>query len=62
MCLSDHDPVRALVGEVAKLLAPKALDLDEVPRLPLDIIGVHFAIGRVAVVILLENNGNGGRT
>ena len=45
MCIADLGPVRALVGKVAKLLAPKALELAEVLSLSLAIIGVHFAIG-----------------
>ena len=45
VCLANLGPIRALVGKVAKLLAPKALELVELLRLPLAIIGVHFAIG-----------------
>ena len=37
--------IRALVGKVAELLAFAALDLDNVPRLPLDIVGMCFAAG-----------------
>ena len=44
MFLANIGPVRAIVGEVAKFLAPEALELSEVPRLPLAIIDVYFAI------------------
>ena len=45
MCLAGLSPVRALVGKVAKFLTPEALDLSEVPRIPLAIIGVNFSVG-----------------
>ena len=60
-CVSPiFGPVRELVGKVAKFLAPEALDLDEVPRIPMVIICVCFAIDQVVVVILSENDGTGG--
>ena len=60
MCLADLGPVRALVGEVAKLLEFEALDLSMVPGLPLAIIGVHLATVRIIVIILRKNGGAGG--
>ena len=62
MCLAQIGPVRELVGEVTKLLAPEVLDLSEVPRKHLAIIGVHFSVGRVNVMILRTDNGAGWRT
>ena len=45
MYLADLGPVMSLVGKMDELLAPEALYLAKVPRLPLDIIGVSFSIG-----------------
>ena len=61
MCISDIGPVRALVVEVAKFLAPEALDLSEFSSLPVDIIGVCFAIVRVILFVLHKNDSAGGR-
>ena len=60
MCLSDLGPIRALVGKMAKFLASEALELAEVSRLPMAIIGVCFAIGRVVVFFMREDDGAGG--
>ena len=61
MRIADLGPVRALVGKVAKFMAPESLDLAEVPRLLLAIIGVCLAIVQVVIIILREDNGAGGR-
>ena len=45
MRLASLGPVRALVEKLSTLMEPEALDLDEVLRLPLEIIGVHLAVG-----------------
>ena len=60
MRLANLGPVRALVGKVTKLLEFEALDLSKVHRLPLAIIGVHFAAGWTVVIILSEDDGTGG--
>ena len=52
MCIAGLGPIRALVGKVAKLMAPESLDLAEFPRLPISIIGVRLAVGQVVVNIL----------
>ena len=61
MCLGGLGLVRALVGKVAKFLTLEALDLAEVPRLLLVIIGVRLAVGKVIVTLLLEDDGSGRR-
>ena len=62
MRLVGLGPVRALVGEVAKLMEPKALDLAEVSRILLSIIGVRLAVGRAIVIILRKDNSARRRT
>ena len=62
MYLFGIGPVRALVGEVAKLLAPEALELAKVLRLSLAIFGVHLAVVRVVVIIVCKDNGAWRRT
>ena len=62
MCFAGIGPVSALVGEVAKLLAPEGLELDEVLRLLLSIIGVRLSFGRVFFIILRKDDVAGRRT
>ena len=62
MRLVGLGPVRKLVGEVAKLMEPKALDLAEVSRILLSIIGVRLAVGRAIVIILRKDNSARRRT
>ena len=56
MRLANLGPVRALFGAVAELLVFEALELAKVPRLPLNIIGVCFAVVRVIIIILHEDD------
>ena len=60
--LAGLGPVRSLVGKVAKFMSLEALDLAEVLRIPLAIVGVHIAVGRVIVIILRKDNGAWRRT
>ena len=60
MRLTGLGPIRALVGEVAELVAFEALELAKVPRLHLDIFGINFAAGRIVVIIVREDDGAGG--
>ena len=62
MRLTGLGAVRDLVGEVAKLLAPEGLELDEVLRLLLSIIGVRLSFGRVFFIILRKDDVAGRRT
>ena len=60
MRLSDLVPIRAIFGKMTKLLAFELLELSKVPRLPLGIVGVHFAAGRTIVVIMGKDDVAGG--
>ena len=62
MRLVSVGPVIKLVDKVSKYMAPEALDLAEVPRLLLAIIGVRFPFGRVIVTILRKDNDTWRRT
>ena len=59
MRLIDIGPLRALVGEITKLLAFESLGLAKVPRLPLVIVGIRFAAAWVLVIILSKDDGSG---
>ena len=52
MCIAGLGPIRALVGEVAELVAFEALELAKTPRLTMEIIDVCFAAGCASVIIL----------
>ena len=56
MCLTGLDPGRALVDEVEKCMAPEALNIAEVPRLPLNIIGLRLAFGQVVIIMLHKDH------
>ena len=56
MRLAGPVPIRALVGKAAKLLSPEALDLAEVLRLPMSIVGVCLNFGLVLVILLHKEN------
>ena len=53
-------PLGHLLKKMTKLLAFGALDLTKVPRPPLAIVGMNFDAGRTVIIILIEDNGNGG--
>ena len=62
MSLDGLGPIRALLGEVGKLLASETIDLAEVPRIFLAIVGMHLAVGRAVVIILHKDDGAWRRT
>ena len=62
MCIASIGPVRVLVGEVAKLIAPEALELAEVPRITMTIVGVRLAVGRIVIIILHKDDSAWRRT
>ena len=62
MRLADLGLVRALVGKMTKLLTFEALDLAKVPRLPLAVVGVHFATVQTVSIVLSKDDSAGGCT
>ena len=60
--LSGLGPIRALVGQVAKIMSPEALDLSEVLKIPMAIIVVRITVGRVIFIILCKYDGAWRRT